>query len=156
MGNEELQQKLMEAFKPLNVIAYSNCCRYGCTGSYDEDDCDFRVREQGIYYIKLYLNGMNYDPNPTQTYIQYSDHGYLMANWEAEKNMLVMWCSILGLEQGQYQIKKPASEMECIEIHYSQPLTLDPFDEDPEEDEEEEQEEQEEVDQNAINNLNNA
>ena len=36
--NKDLQSRLKEHFHPLGIVAYSNCCRFGCSGSYNEDD----------------------------------------------------------------------------------------------------------------------
>ena len=60
--NENLQHELERVFKPMGLVAYSNCCRWGCTGAYDEDDAEFVPRNKGIYFIRLHLNGMNYRP----------------------------------------------------------------------------------------------
>eukprot|EP00978_Attheya_sp_CCMP212_P008939 scaffold21097_cov49-Attheya_sp.AAC.5 len=42
--NERLQTESKVVFKPLGIVAYSNCCHWGCTGSYYETDDDFEVR----------------------------------------------------------------------------------------------------------------
>jgi hypothetical protein len=34
--NSTLERALEETFKPLGIVAFSRCCRWGCTGSYDE------------------------------------------------------------------------------------------------------------------------
>ena len=55
--NSQLRSKLRARFEPMGIVAYSGCCHWGCTGSYDEEvDC-FERRDRGVYYIKLYLGG---------------------------------------------------------------------------------------------------
>lgn len=50
--NEKLQTELEQAFKPLGIVAYTNCCRLGCTGTYEEDDPDFQLTDKpGVYFF---------------------------------------------------------------------------------------------------------
>ena len=107
--NKNLQLRLKQFFKPLGIVAYSLCCREGCTGAYDENDEDFVHRLKGIVFIRLHLDGMNYDSldhnlNPKVCYASYHDFDYLMGNWEQEKDILDQWCFILGLSSHEYQV----------------------------------------------------
>jgi len=133
MLNEELQENLKMHFKPLKIVAFSNCCRWGCTGSYDEEDRTFEGRDKGIYFIRLHLNGMNYLANPKYCYAQYTDYHYLMDHWSEERNLLVQWCKVLGLLEGQFKIVKPESDIQAIQINFQQPLNLDKPTEDDDE-----------------------
>jgi hypothetical protein len=35
---EALEEEFEDVFKPLGIVAYSNCCHAGCSGAYNEDD----------------------------------------------------------------------------------------------------------------------
>lgn len=139
--NHELKEQLKEYFKPKGIVAYSCCCRWGCTGSYDEDDDDFQVRDTaGIFYIRFHLDGMNYRQDPTWISAYYDDHSYLMEHWDEEVDLVDNFCRILGLQRGDYEINKPEDQSKCVGIILKAPVKLDPlpsFDEDEEEDEEE-------------------
>jgi hypothetical protein len=121
--NQDLQSRLEAEFKPKGIVAYSNCCRWGCTGSYDEDDDEFVGRQQGIYYIRLHLNGMNYNPRPLAAYVQYSDHAYLIEHWDEESGFLKKWAEILGVKS--VTITKPADERQAVEVSFAVPLELE-------------------------------
>jgi hypothetical protein len=124
--NDNLQTELEAAFKPLGIVAYSNCCRLGCTGTYEEDDPDFKITDKdGIYFIKIYLSGMNYIHNPQSAHACYYKFDYLMSNWEAEESKLDHWASILGLSKDEYFIKKPQNQQEAIHIEFHKPLALE-------------------------------
>mmetsp|Transcript_107288 Transcript_107288/g.149584 ORF Transcript_107288/g.149584 Transcript_107288/m.149584 type:complete len:145 (+) Transcript_107288:71-505(+) len=140
MPNEKLQHEMERVFKPLKLVAYSNCCRYGCSGSYNETDPEFESRDQGIFFIRLHLSGMNYHEHPQECYAQYQDHDYLMKNWDEEHAILVKWCGVLGLQPGEFTISKPATEREAIRIRFAQPLNLEAqkYSDDEEEEEEDE------------------
>ena len=123
--NKELQARLRQRFHPLGIVAYSNCCRLGCTDAYD--DCpgfpDFELRSRGIIFIKLFLNGMNYKAHVKTVYVQYEeDYEYLVSHWEEEKGLLVEWCEVvqstLGLPAGGYTIEQPKDVSKCIIIHF--------------------------------------
>ncbi len=123
--NKALQEKLKQHFKPLGIIAFSNCCRHGCTSTY-EIDSDFELRPNGIYFIRLHLNGMNYQSNPKKCYASYDDFDYLQKNWEDEKQLVVQWCSCLGLKTGQYEIAMPVSPQDHgVKIEFEKPVRLD-------------------------------
>lgn len=124
--NQDLKQRLEKTFKPLGIIAWSGCCRLGCTGSYDEDDDTFQLRKCGIVFFKLFLSGMNYVSRPKSCYVQYTDWNYLKNNWDAEKALIRKWCRIVGLRSGEYTVDFPKDEKAAIGIHFNQPLTLDP------------------------------
>lgn len=123
--NQNLQAQFEQIFKPQKLVAYSNCCRYGCCGSYAEGDAEFEARDKGIFFIRLHLNGMNYNPHPDSCYAQYQDHAYLMQNWDTEHGILAQWCGVLGLAEGEFTIHKPANEREAIRIDFGRPLNLD-------------------------------
>ena len=129
----KLSEKLEKHFKPQGIVAFSFCCRPGCTGVYDEYDSSFEFREKGIFFIRLHLTGMNFYPNPRQCCVSYSDFDYLLKNWEDEKNILDDWCQIIGLSKEDYQIVKPESDKKAIIIKFHKKLLLeDEFDEDVE------------------------
>eukprot|EP00049_Salpingoeca_infusionum_P018440 m.357277 g.357277 ORF g.357277 m.357277 type:complete len:133 (+) comp17768_c0_seq1:172-570(+) len=125
MSNEALMAVLEAEFKPKGIVAYSGCCRWGCTGSYDETDPEFQVRDQGgVFYIRLHLAGMNYRPTVEACYAMYEDIAYLREHWEQERALLAKFCHLLGYEDGGFEIVKPESERRAIEIKFLQPLEL--------------------------------
>ena len=129
--NRYLKIALEEEFKPHGIVAFSTCCRWGCTGSYDEDDDYFFERNMGIYYIKLYLDGMNYEPSPKCCYVEYNDFDWLIENWVQERKILVRFCHILGLSETSnppdFTIEKPIDYNDSIKIQFkSGQLLLDP------------------------------
>lgn len=126
MLNLQLQEKLEAAFKPQGIVAYSNCCRLGCTNTYEEHDPEFNINEEGgICFIRLYLNGMNYDQNPQKVYAEYDSHKYLMQHWAAEEAKLDQWAAILGLQQNEYKITKPRNQDTAICITILKDLELE-------------------------------
>lgn len=134
--NENLKQRIEDVFKPLGIIGYSGCCRLGCTGAYDETDRNFRLRDKGIIYFKLFLSGMNYYQDVRVVYVQYSDIGYLHGNWEQEKGHIDRWCGLLGLHNGEYEIERPETEEMAITVRFNRALGLDAeqYDDDDDED----------------------
>lgn len=134
--NRDLKKRLKKEFSPLGIVAYSGCCRWGCTGSYGGDgQCNFEDRKNGIYYIKLFLDGMNYDDDPRSCYVPYCVDGdgdayeYLMNHWEEECRHLRKFCEILGLLKDEYTIIKPSNIKECICIRFHRSLHLEPMNE---------------------------
>lgn len=134
--NQELKDKLEDFFEPLGIVAWSGCCKWGCTGSYGGDGQDideFKSRDNGIYYIKLHLSGMNYYPDVTSCYAAYccedknKTHEYLMEHWEDEVKYLHRFCEILGLRTDEYEIEKPDSANVSIGIHFKRPIGLEPL-----------------------------
>jgi hypothetical protein len=126
MLNVKLQQDLEAAFKPLGIVAFSNCCRLGCTGTYEEDDPDFKINEEGgICFIRLHLNGMNYRSLPDSASAMYESHDYLMQHWAAEEAKLDQWAAILGLQKGEYTITKPRNQEQAIIIKFLKPVQLE-------------------------------
>jgi hypothetical protein len=123
--NADLQNRLEDYFKPMGIVAYSKCCRWGCSGSYDEEDKNFNVRPSGIFYIKLYIDGMNYRKEVSSVNINYSSFDYSMSNWEQEKLLIEKFCEIVGKSQKEYIIEKPNSIKECIVVKFSSPLQLE-------------------------------
>ncbi len=117
-----IADKLQEHFEPLKIISFSNCCRIGCTGNYGESD--FELRENGIFFIKIYLEGMNFRQNITECYADYENFNYLIENWQQEKNILEDWCRIIGLDVNKCEIIQPESENKAIEIKFNQTLQL--------------------------------
>ena len=125
--NAELQRKLKAEFKPRGIVAYSNCCHAGCTRAYDETDKDFQRRpENGIYFIQLFLNGMNYNPCPQSCCVIYRSFEYVMAHWHQECALLHKWCEVVGLGLKEYIIRRPWDESQHIEIVFFKPIKLDP------------------------------
>jgi hypothetical protein len=125
--NHALAMKLEAHFKPLGVAAFSRCCRYGCTDTYAEDPAFKEIsRDQGIYFIRFCLDGMNYDDQPEKFVAYYQDFDYLMQEWESEKALLVKWCSILGLKPSEYTIVKPENENQSIMVKFSEPFSMEP------------------------------
>lgn len=126
MLNLQLQQNLEAAFKPQGIVAYSNCCRLGCTDTYEEYDPDFKINEKGgICFIRLHLNGMNYTQNPRKVYALYDDHKYLMQHWATEEAKLDQWAAILGLKRNEYKITKPRNQDTAILIDILKDLELE-------------------------------
>jgi len=124
--NIQLQHALEAAFKPQGIVAYSNCCRLGCTGTYEEEDPDFKLNEDGgIFFIRLHLNGMNYDPNPSGASAHYESHEYLMQHWAAEEAKLHQWAAILGLQCDEYIITQPPNQAITVRIEFLRPLRLE-------------------------------
>ncbi len=139
--NATLADKIKDVFKTLGIIGYSRCCRLGCTGSYDERDDEFIIREKGICYFKLFLSGMNYDQHPQKISVVYDDFQFLMQNWDDEKALVDRWCDVIGLKNGDYSVEKPDSVVKCIIIRLNQPLNLEECDYSDEDEEEEKAEE---------------
>jgi len=77
--NKDLQALFRHHFKPLGIVAYTACCRLGCTATYDEEDEDVWRRPQGIVFFLLTLDGMNYRQIKKDVYAQYFDSEYLLA-----------------------------------------------------------------------------
>lgn len=134
--NGELKKKLKEKFYDKGIVAYSGCCRWGCTGSYGGDGQeDFNDRKNGIYYIRLHLDGMNYEEEVNNCYASYcsengNDHQYLMDHWDEECEIIHDFCYILGIPKNEYQISKPKDITKKIGIHFNQPLKLEKVPED--------------------------
>ena len=124
--NEKLQTELEQAFKPLGIVAYTNCCRLGCTGTYEEDDPDFRLTDKpGIYFFRLSLSGMNYICQPRSVSVYYSNFSSTMENWETEEAKINHWTSILGLSKPDFTVDKPQMEEDEIIIRFHKPLELE-------------------------------
>ena len=112
----------METFEPLGIVAYTMCCRLGCTGNYG--DGGYECRPAGIVFIRLALDGMNYRERPSAAYAYYREYEFLMNNWDGEKAILDRWCSIVGLPRDGYAIHKP-EHGRTIEIKFKEPLELE-------------------------------
>jgi len=129
--NQVLKNELQDKFGPLGIVAWSGCCRWGCTGSYDEfAKEEFESRENGIYYIRLHLSGMNYNSEVTSCGVSYCSkegdpHQYLMEHWDDEIKLLVSFCQILGLGKGDYTITKPGNSNLNVMINFTPPLVLE-------------------------------
>lgn len=120
--NTDLQNRLTEVFRPLGIVAFTNCCRIGCTDTYEDDDT-FKFREtKGIFFIRLHLDGMNYNPRPTQVWAQYEDFDYLMTHWDEECDLIKKWAKIVNVD---VEIQKPKSVKETIRIKFAKELELD-------------------------------
>lgn len=131
--NSVLKRKLENEFSPIGLVAYSGCCRWGCTGSYGGDgQQDFKERKNGIYYIRLHLEGMNYDPDTRSCYANYdAENGnayeYLIDHWEEECQLLHKFCKIIGLAPDEYTISKPPNGQTGVGIHFKRALGLDDY-----------------------------
>ena len=124
--NHALAHKLEAHFKPLGIAAFSRCCRFRCTATYADDPVfEDLSRDQGIYFIRFHLDGMNYNERPKGASAYYCDFDYLMREWESEKALLVQWCSILGLKPGDYTIEKPRNENIRVLIDFAAPYILE-------------------------------
>lgn len=66
--NKNLQAALEAEFRPLGIVPFSNCCRLGCSGTFEEEDPDFDIRSTGVFFIRLHLNGLNYRSHPQDVY----------------------------------------------------------------------------------------
>lgn len=138
--NGDLKTALEREFKPLGIVAYSGCCRWGCTGSYGGDGQspeDFVSRDHGIYYIRFTLDGMNYNDSVTSCYASYcapdgvDTYQYLVDNWDAESKILHRFCRVLGLSPDEYTLSLPDSINTKIGIHFTKPYLLQPSPPDP-------------------------
>lgn len=125
--NQDLQKRLEEKFKPLGIVAYSNCCRLGCTGTYGED-YGFQMREKGILFFRLHLNGMNYREHPKTIPIIYDDYNYLIEHWNEECDLIKEWCSTVGANIEK--IEKPLSNDIAIKLSFTKHLNLEKMKED--------------------------
>ena len=127
--NRALGLKLEAHFKPLGIAAFTCCCRYRCTDTYAEDDPAFDEisRDQGIYFMRFNLDGMNYNETPEGFYAFYQDFDFLMQEWESEKELLVKWCTIIGLKPSEYTIDKPENAAKGIHVSFSKPFSLEPI-----------------------------
>lgn len=124
--NQKLQKAFEEAFRNEGILAFSNCCHFACSSAYNERDPFFIVREKGIYFVRLHLNGMNYSHDETfLVAANYADYDYLIENWDSECKILERWCQVLGLGAGDFTIEKPPSLAHCVLISFKAPLELD-------------------------------
>ena len=122
--NKDLQDKLAEHFRPLGIVAYSNCCRPGCSGTYEQDD-DFKDRKLGIYMFRLHLNGMNYSQEVDRISIHWGEKiKWLEEHWEQETQLIDEWCQIV-CPGTTYQIEKPTSKKRAIMLNFDTPLILE-------------------------------
>ena len=135
--NSTLAEALEAHFRPYGIVAYSRCCTIGCSGSYNEDDDHFQWRKTpGISYFKLYLSGMNYDPEPEECFVEYENWQYLEENWDAEKQLIHDWCNIVLGSSSGVEIIEPEDGTKAITVRFPHPLQLDQvLDEDEDEEE---------------------
>lgn len=106
------------------------CCRVGCSGSYDETDPQFRLREHGIQYFMLFLDakGVNHNKEIQYVYVCYSDRDYLFQNWDQEMSIIRNWCSVLGFGFDDYHIVLKETFRSIPELFiefFHEPLILD-------------------------------
>jgi hypothetical protein len=122
--NQRLQKNFETVFHHEGIIAFSNCDTT-CTDSY-QDAPDFILRERGVKFFKLFLNGINYDSHFLDgVFVVYTDLKYLLDHWNAECDIIRRWCGVLGLPEGSYTINKPKSDMECIFVEFGNILELE-------------------------------
>jgi hypothetical protein len=125
--NRQLQADLETVFRPLGIVAFSTCCNYACSGSYNEDGTFLGREDDGIYYIRLHLDGMNFNLEPVQVAASYGSWEYLDMHWDTECQMLAGWCAVLGLKEGDYTIMKPESIKTCVLISLKKHPELEDF-----------------------------
>ena len=128
--NYALNELLRIKFEPLGIVAYSKCCRWGCTGSYAGDgeeprDPSFRPRKKGIYYFRFHTDGMNYYSKPDECYVYYWSFKYIMEHWDEEIIFIHDWSSILNMNMDDYSIVKPTWNDEPIIVKFTRPYQLD-------------------------------
>lgn len=125
--NRELQRCLTDEFKPRGIVAFSNCCRLGCTGTYEDgeglednpeiDEPEFQLREdEGIYFFRLHLEGMNYDQQVNEVYVHYGSLEYLREHWEQETQLMRRWCELVGVEPLDFVL--PTDQSKALEIRF--------------------------------------
>jgi hypothetical protein len=126
--NIELKNKLKDYFFDKGIVSWIGCCRYGCSASYNEYNDNFKETENGgIYYISLYLSGMNYQVNPTQIYIAFNDYDYLMKNLQEQTQLIKKFCEIIGLDDEDYVITFPKNKNDLITIQIYKDLNLEDY-----------------------------
>ena len=123
--NEALMTKLEDVFSSLGIVAYSACCRYHCSGSYNEGNPNFHPRLQGIYFIQLYLDGMNYRSEVDSCYAMYQDHTFLKENWASEKEFLYQFCDVLGVSRDRVEFAFPDNAEKAVLIRFLDGLVLE-------------------------------
>ena len=121
--NQDLQKNLENEFKHLGIIAFSRCCPH-CPNNYGSAH-DFDERQRGICYIRLYLEGMNYKPQPEYCYVEYNNVDYVNKHWDKEYGILVKWASIIGLCPEEFTVIKPSNEHPFMKIEFHEPLELE-------------------------------
>lgn len=122
--NQRLQLNFESVFSEEGIVAFSNCCS-NCTDSY-QDVLGFTLRDRGIKFFKLFLNGINYDDHFLDgVYVVYSDLKYLSEEWESECEIIRRWCAVIGLADNEYTIRKPKTNAECIFVEFNRVLTLE-------------------------------
>jgi hypothetical protein len=55
--------------------------------------------------------------------VTYSDHVYLIQNWDAECEIIRRWCTVIGVKE--FTVKKPETEKQCIIVEFKEPIILD-------------------------------
>ena len=123
--NRQLQQAFEHKFKPLGIVAYTNCCRIGCSKTYEDKDDEFELCKKGIYFICLPLNGRNYLIHKSNVHAHYNDFNYLMGNWDNQYKIIHDWCDILGLNESDYIVEKPDNNSKKIRICFATPLEFE-------------------------------
>lgn len=135
--NVDLKRRLHEEFGPKGIIAWSGCCRLGCTGSYDEYDDAFSMRKApGIVFFPLHLEGGNYAAERSDVWVNYLDLSYVRTHWDEEKAFIDRWCEIVGLGANEYKVTLPEDQNRAIEVRFTRPVMLDPMPDEDDEDEE--------------------
>jgi hypothetical protein len=124
--NKNIQIKLENAFKPMGILSHTNCCRLGCTGSYDEYDEKFEFRKNGIVFFRIHLNGMNYCSQISDFYIMYENYEYLVENWENESDIIHKWFETVGIhDKNMYNFDIPENEKKSIHVKINGYLQLE-------------------------------
>jgi hypothetical protein len=123
-SNKKLQKALEAEFRNEGIVAFSNCCTYNCSSAYNKYDPFFIPREKGIYFVKFILNGKNYFPYYSRLVVSawFEDFEYLVEHWESECKILVRWCQVLGLKEGDFTIHKPEYIHTCVMIEFKVPI----------------------------------
>jgi len=140
--NSDLQDALEWEFRPRKILAFTNCCHERCSGTYleegewsvegedgeeeEEDDETTDLREKGIFFIRLHLNGGNYKSKVKSCFAKYTDFDYLREHWAEEKKIIDRWCSIvLKKPNNKYTITFPPNKETAIRIEFETTLQLD-------------------------------
>jgi len=119
--NKDLAKMLEEHFKPKGINGFTNCCG-SCTSNYADDiDGDFEFRENGIFFFRFSLEGMNYEARPQAAYANYLNYDWLMDHWEEETKLIDEFANILEIK---CTYKKP-KKGKAVKIRFEHPLELE-------------------------------
>ena len=119
MEHSSIEKKLKKVFKPLGIIAYTNCCST-CYFNY-ADQYGFKITpSDGIWYFNLYL-GTRVNQTIDHVTCSYKCLAYLLKNKEEQEKLIKLWCSTIGV--CNVQIRWPDNKNESIYVTFD-PLIL--------------------------------